>query len=210
MEFVRMIFLPENLTPDAGTPFYRAPELFLGINSYNKKVDIWSIGCIFAELISGKILFTGINLSSQWKQFVELLGCSNSDLEFIIKTYNIKQKQRTIIENIGEHPLIDWKCFISEGDIPRLISEFLTIENVRQLISSMLQLNPTKRTDANIALNNNYFDIYRGYLSNNLIAKPEKIYDFQAEIKNLQNNGNNLDKWKENILSKVAAFKKSF
>ena len=33
--------LPENLTPDAGTPFYRAPELFLGINSYDKKGNLF-------------------------------------------------------------------------------------------------------------------------------------------------------------------------
>jgi len=60
----------------------------------------------------------------------------------------------------------------------------------------MLVLDPFKRTDANNALSNHYFDIYRGYLSANLLAKPEKIYDFQAEIKTLQTNGNNLDKWK--------------
>uniref|UniRef100_A0A914M027 Protein kinase domain-containing protein n=2 Tax=Meloidogyne TaxID=189290 RepID=A0A914M027_MELIC len=200
--------LPENLTPDAGTPFYRAPELFLGINSYDKKVDIWSIGCIFAELISGKILFTGITLSSQWKQFIELLGSSPSDLEFI-KSLNLKKTQRTVIDNIEERPPIDWERFIPDGAIPKLISEFLTIGNVRQLLSSMLVLDPFKRTDANNALSNHYFDIYRGYLSANLLAKPEKIYDFQAEIKTLQTNGNNLDKWKEIVLTKVNAFKKS-
>uniref|UniRef100_A0A915LKI1 Protein kinase domain-containing protein n=1 Tax=Meloidogyne javanica TaxID=6303 RepID=A0A915LKI1_MELJA len=187
--------LPENLTPDAGTPFYRAPELFLGINSYDRKVDIWSIGCIFAELISGKILFTGITLSSQWRQFIELLGSSPSDLEFT-KSLNLKKTQRTVIENIEERPPIDWERFIPDGAIPKLISEFLTIGNVRQLLSSMLVLDPFKRTDANNALSNHYFDIYRGYLSANLLAKPEKIYDFQAEIKTLQTNGNNLDKWK--------------
>jgi len=39
------------------TLWYRAPELLLGCNEYTSKIDIWSIGCIFAELILGEPLF---------------------------------------------------------------------------------------------------------------------------------------------------------
>jgi serine/threonine protein kinase len=41
------------------TLWYRAPELLLGDRHYNEKIDIWSIGCIFYELISCEILFKG-------------------------------------------------------------------------------------------------------------------------------------------------------
>lgn len=64
------------------------------------------------------------------------------------------------------------------------------------MLASMLVLNPAERTDANQALANPYFEIYRGYLSANLLAKPEKIYDFRDEMKILQKTENNLDKWK--------------
>jgi serine/threonine protein kinase len=41
------------------TLWYRAPELLLGCNNYDSKIDIWSVGCFMAELLTGKILFQG-------------------------------------------------------------------------------------------------------------------------------------------------------
>jgi cyclin-dependent kinase len=41
------------------TLWYRAPELLLGANRYSTSVDVWSIGCIFAEMVSGIPLFPG-------------------------------------------------------------------------------------------------------------------------------------------------------
>ena len=41
------------------TRWYRAPEVILNASEYSKAVDIWSVGCIFAELIEKKPLFTG-------------------------------------------------------------------------------------------------------------------------------------------------------
>ena len=39
------------------TQYYRAPELLLGSEHYGKPLDMWSIGCIFAELVQGAPLF---------------------------------------------------------------------------------------------------------------------------------------------------------
>lgn len=39
-------------TPYIVSWFYRAPELILGVSSYTEKIDIWAVGCIFAELIT--------------------------------------------------------------------------------------------------------------------------------------------------------------
>jgi len=41
------------------TLWYRAPEILLGSCKYGTSIDIWSIGCIFAEMITGKPLFPG-------------------------------------------------------------------------------------------------------------------------------------------------------
>jgi serine/threonine protein kinase len=49
----------EDLTEYVVTRFYRAPEIMLSSHEYTKAVDIWSAGCSFAEIISGKILFPG-------------------------------------------------------------------------------------------------------------------------------------------------------
>ena len=50
---------PLILTDYVSTRWYRAPELLVGAQSYSKPVDIWAIGCIFYELVSGRALFTG-------------------------------------------------------------------------------------------------------------------------------------------------------
>ena len=58
--FARSIIKPENkqFTSYVATRWYRAPELLVGDN-YGKPVDIWAIGCIFVELLTGAPLFTG-------------------------------------------------------------------------------------------------------------------------------------------------------
>lgn len=47
------------MTDYVETRYYRAPELLLGLKTYTKAVDIWSMGCIFAEIIRGKTLWRG-------------------------------------------------------------------------------------------------------------------------------------------------------
>ena len=49
----------KNLTEYVSTRWYRAPELLVGSRSYDKSVDIWALGCMIPELISGKPLFPG-------------------------------------------------------------------------------------------------------------------------------------------------------
>ena len=49
----------KTLTHEIQTLWYRAPEVLLGQNQYSLGVDIWAVGCIFAELIEKKPLFTG-------------------------------------------------------------------------------------------------------------------------------------------------------
>lgn len=47
------------LTDYVSTRWYRAPELLVGSSTYDHKVDVWAIGCIFAELVTGRALFAG-------------------------------------------------------------------------------------------------------------------------------------------------------
>ena len=46
-------------THEVVTLWYRAPEVLLGIDSYSFPVDMWSVGCIFAEMINNRPLFPG-------------------------------------------------------------------------------------------------------------------------------------------------------
>ena len=58
------------LTDYVATRWYRAPEILLGKKNYTKGVDMWSLGCILAEMIAGKPLFPGKNTMDQvWTEY---------------------------------------------------------------------------------------------------------------------------------------------
>lgn len=59
--------------------FYRAPEIILGIE-YTCKIDMWSFGCILAELYTGVPLFPGECEAEQLMCMMEMLGLPPDDL----------------------------------------------------------------------------------------------------------------------------------
>lgn len=68
------------------TLLYRAPEILLGSQIYSTPVDIWSIGCIFAELVNGQPIFLGDSEVGDSQQACAihhdiLGGCARSQLQ---------------------------------------------------------------------------------------------------------------------------------
>lgn len=61
------------------TRWYRAPEVMLSHACYNQSMDVWSIGCIFAELIGGKVLFPGKQLLDQMNLILNILGTPSEE-----------------------------------------------------------------------------------------------------------------------------------
>ncbi|XP_052756513.1 cyclin-dependent kinase-like 4 [Galleria mellonella] len=57
--FARMISPGESYTDYVATRWYRAPELLVGDTMYSTPVDVWAIGCVFAELLSSEALWPG-------------------------------------------------------------------------------------------------------------------------------------------------------
>jgi cyclin-dependent kinase len=55
----------KNFTHEVVTLWYRAPDILMGSKNYNTSVDIWSVGCIFAELVTRHPLFAGQNEEDQ-------------------------------------------------------------------------------------------------------------------------------------------------
>jgi p38 MAP kinase len=56
------------------TRYYRAPEIMLTWQKYSYAVDIWSVGCILAEMLLGKTLFAGKDHVHQFTLITEILG----------------------------------------------------------------------------------------------------------------------------------------
>ena len=69
------------LTEEVATRWYRAPEVLLGSQTYDKSADVWSIGCILAELIIGKPIFPGNSTLNQLERIISFVGKpSRSDI----------------------------------------------------------------------------------------------------------------------------------
>lgn len=62
------------------TRWYRAPEVLCTYVDYDKAIDIWSVGCIFAEMLRRKPLFPGRNTQHQLQLIVSSLGMPDSDV----------------------------------------------------------------------------------------------------------------------------------
>ncbi|XP_075511589.1 mitogen-activated protein kinase homolog NTF3-like isoform X2 [Primulina tabacum] len=66
------------------TRWYRAPELLLCCDNYGTSIDVWSVGCIFAELLGRKPVFPGTECLNQLKLIINILGSQQEDdLKFI-------------------------------------------------------------------------------------------------------------------------------
>ncbi|CAD8099994.1 unnamed protein product [Paramecium primaurelia] len=131
------------------TLWYRAPELLLGQTNYNTQIDMWSLGCIFAELITGEVLFKGDIEFRQMERIYELCG-SASELNW---PNCVKLRQ--------------WEEFKPRRNYERLlikhIKDVCQVQNKQidqvtlDLIDHLLILDPEKRLNAVQALNHDFF-----------------------------------------------------
>jgi p38 MAP kinase len=94
------------MTGYVSTRYYRAPEIMLTWQKYDVEVDIWSAGCIFAEMLEGKPLFPGKDHVNQFSIITELLGtppddvistiCSENTLRFV---QSLPKRERQPLKN---------------------------------------------------------------------------------------------------------------
>lgn len=137
------------------TRWYRAPELLLPFGDYDRAIDIWSLGCIFSELIRRMPLFPGTNNENQIRKIVEFFGevqCfqkdqgqgSSNDNHCCYKTSQIKHITEGMLKNYQKDNL---KKFLGEKMNPQIID----------VIVKMLTYCPKKRITAYEALHHPFF-----------------------------------------------------
>ncbi|KAI1796656.1 kinase-like protein [Ganoderma leucocontextum] len=68
------------MTEYVATRWYRAPEIMLVYKAYNTAIDVWSIGCIMAELLMGKPLFKGKDYVDQLNKILDVLGTPDNEV----------------------------------------------------------------------------------------------------------------------------------
>ncbi|GMM49652.1 cyclin-dependent serine/threonine-protein kinase [Starmerella bacillaris] len=125
------------------TLWYRPPDVLLGSRTYSTSIDIWSAGCILAEMLTGKPLFPGSNNDDQLDRIFRIMGTPDE------RTW----PEVTSLPNY--HPMSpippkDLALVIPQCDVVGL-----------DLIQSLLQMRPESRISARDALRHPWFaDLY--------------------------------------------------
>ncbi|XP_047333414.1 protein IMPAIRED IN BABA-INDUCED STERILITY 1-like [Impatiens glandulifera] len=128
------------LTSRVVTLWYRPPELLLGSTNYGASVDLWSIGCVFAELLLGKPILQGRTEVEQLHKIFKLCGSPPED-------YWKKSKlpHATLFKSQNPYESSLWETC---KDLPKTAVE---------LIETLLSVEPHKRGTATSALASEYF-----------------------------------------------------
>ena len=79
----------KEMTAHITTRYYRPPEMLYGSKYYNEGVDIWSAGCVFAELVMGKPIFPGDTDIGQLTKIFSLRGSPNVKKSQYHVAYNL-------------------------------------------------------------------------------------------------------------------------
>ncbi|KAF9671138.1 hypothetical protein SADUNF_Sadunf12G0016300 [Salix dunnii] len=159
-----------NLTNRVITLWYRPPELLLGSTKYGPAVDMWSVGCIFAELLHGKPIFPGKDEPEQLNKIFELCGAPdevNWPGVSKIPWYNnfkptrpMKRRLREVFRHFDRHAL--------------------------ELLERMLALDPAQRISAKDALDAEYFWTDPPPCDPKSLPKYESSHEFQTKKKRQQ------------------------
>jgi len=130
-------------THEVVTLWYRAPDVLMGSRKYSTPVDIWSVGCILAEMVNGRPLFPGNTDQDQLIRIFKVLGTPS------------ERSWPAVVE------LPDWKPDFTQyepqawagtnGIVPSLDTHGV------DLITSMLQYDPNQRVAARTAMEHPYF-----------------------------------------------------
>ncbi|KAJ7449601.1 Pkinase-domain-containing protein [Mycena latifolia] len=119
-----------HLTEYVATRWYRAPEIMLGFREYDTAIDVWSIGCILAELLSSQPLFKGKDYVDQLKKILDVLG---SPEETVLQKI-ASEKARTYVRSLPISKKRPFAKVLPTADLQAI-----------ELLSHMLTFDPDQR-----------------------------------------------------------------
>ncbi|KAH1210247.1 Cell division control protein 2 [Glycine soja] len=128
-------------TEKLGTSWYRAPEILCHSRQYSTQVDLWSVGCIFAEMVIGQPLFQVINCRDELEGIFKLLGTPTEE------TWpGITKLMPNLHIYCSKFDPLGLETFVTDLEPSGL-----------NLLSMMLCLDPSKRISAEASLKHAYF-----------------------------------------------------
>ncbi|KAJ3180891.1 MAPK protein hog1 [Geranomyces variabilis] len=174
------------MTGYVSTRYYRAPEIMLTWQKYDEAVDIWSVGCIFAEMLEGKPLFPGKDHVNQFSIITELLGTPPDD---VIQTICSENTLR-FVQSLPKREKIPFVMRFPQAD-PEAVD----------ILERMLVFDPQKRINAEQALAHPYLAPYHDPTDE---PSAEAVFDWSFTEADLQ-----VDEWKARIYQEVLEFHSS-
>ncbi|CAB3401703.1 unnamed protein product [Caenorhabditis bovis] len=134
----------QNMTHEVVTQYYRAPELLMGARRYTGAVDIWSVGCIFAELLQRKILFQAAGPIEQLQMIIDLFGTPTPEA------------MKYACEGARNHVMRSGPRPSNAQSLYRLSPQ--TTDEAVDLLVKLLQFDPDKRATVQEALKHPYLE----------------------------------------------------
>ncbi|KAF2399500.1 mitogen-activated protein kinase [Trichodelitschia bisporula] len=171
------------MTEYVATRWYRAPEIMLSFQSYTKAIDIWSVGCILAELLGGKPFFKGRDYVDQLNQILHYLGTPNEDTLARIGS----PRAQEYVRNLPFMPKIHFASLFRGANPDAL-----------DLLDKMLAFDPSARISVESALEHRYLTIWHDASDEPVCPTP---FDFHFEVVD------EIPEMKRMILSEVQAFR---
>ncbi|PAN45916.1 hypothetical protein PAHAL_9G150200 [Panicum hallii] len=129
----------------AGTLFYKAPEMLLDMPVYGAAVDAWSLGCVMAEIISGRPLFQGCYEDGQLCAIFDVLGVPDD------KTWPVFSSTAfatTLLPELDVH---------QNNYLRELFPEATLSKEGFEVLNGLLTCNPDERLTADAALEHMWF-----------------------------------------------------
>jgi len=184
------------MTPYVVTRYYRAPEVILGLGyaANASTVDVWSIGCIFAELILSNVLFQGSDHVDQWTKIVEKLGTPEASF-----TSRLQPTVRSYVENRPRCDAQLWEVLFPTNAFPEDFNDRLNAANARDLVSRMLVIDPRSRISVEEALKHPYVNLW--YDPSEVDGPPPPNYDSSVEQQD-----HSVDDWKLLIYGEIMTY----
>ena len=183
------------MTGHVATLWYRAPELlFIGDGGhpghYNSSCDMWAVGCILAEMFTGRPLFPGNGLQNQAQRIFQLLGRPSPE----------------VLAQWANLPLGNWAANLAQ-QFPEIGANFqlpnqqtaIPVE-AQNLIKRCLEYNPERRITAADALQHPYFGIdhpnWDRHLELEMPAENQYVEAHDNEI-------HTVDEWKQLVRDEI-------
>ncbi|KAF5392539.1 hypothetical protein D9757_002155 [Collybiopsis confluens] len=131
------------------TLWYRAPDVLLGSRTYSTSIDVWSCGCIFAEMISGLPLFRGRDNHDQLLHIMRIIGTPSQ------QTFDkmAKDSPEIQIKQFPRYPKQDLRAVIPKASAQGKLIRAMPID----LLERLLKFDPAERISAAEALSHPYF-----------------------------------------------------